>query len=112
MRNKVTENIVANLLCYLLDNHECQPLDERQLQEIGSKFLESDYNKSDAIEENLAEEVKKFIDWYSLATIERQSFKKAIRLMENLTATIDALDSENKTLRVRLESAQKQLEHE
>ena len=42
---KIIESTVANLLCYIVDNHENRPLNEEQLQEIGSKFLVSDYNK-------------------------------------------------------------------
>jgi len=46
MREKIIEDVVSNLLCFLLDNYECQPLDERQLQEVGSKFLKSKYNQT------------------------------------------------------------------
>ena len=44
--DKVVEEVVTNLLCYLVDNHECQPLDENKLQEIGYKFLHSKYNQT------------------------------------------------------------------
>ena len=40
----ITENVVANLLCYILDNHESEPLSEKMLQQIGTEFLKSKYN--------------------------------------------------------------------
>ena len=61
MKNKITENIVANVLSYLLDNHEFQPLSEEKLREIGYKFLESDYNKSDVGNDGILERVEEWI---------------------------------------------------
>ena len=41
----LTENTVANLLCYLIDNHENEQMCENKFQEIGRLFLKSEYNK-------------------------------------------------------------------
>ena len=41
-----TADVVANLLCYLVDRYENQPLSEIKLQEIGTQFLkDKHYNK-------------------------------------------------------------------
>ena len=42
----LVEDTVANLLCYLVDRYENQPLSEIKLQEIGTQFLKNKhYNK-------------------------------------------------------------------
>jgi len=43
---KMTENTVANLLCFLIDNYENTPLNENQIQLIGVEFLKSKYNQA------------------------------------------------------------------
>lgn len=43
-KDKIIENTIADFLCYLLDNHEGEPLYEKGLQEIGTLFLKSKYN--------------------------------------------------------------------
>ena len=42
-QQKVTADVVANLLCYLVDRYENQPLSEIKLQEIGTQFLKDKY---------------------------------------------------------------------
>ena len=42
---KCVEDTVANLLCYILDKHENEPLTEEMLRQIGASFMGSKYNK-------------------------------------------------------------------
>ena len=45
-KEKIVEETTANLLCYMIDNHEGEPLFEQQLQDIGIRFLKSKYNQA------------------------------------------------------------------
>ena len=101
---KITENIVANFLCFLLDNYECQPLSEEKLQEIGQEFLQSDYNKSEFLEDDIKVRIDKYNHFHQF------SYTKGRELINILAEMVEALGSENKSLSARLESAQKQLE--
>ena len=58
MQNEITENIVANFLCFLIDNYECQPLSEEKLQEIGHEFMQSDYNKPEVLTDDVKERIE------------------------------------------------------
>ncbi|HDZ15304.1 hypothetical protein LCGC14_0434230 [marine sediment metagenome] len=46
IEQKIVEETAANLLCYMIDNHEGEPLFEQQLQDIGIRFLKSKYNQA------------------------------------------------------------------
>ena len=45
-KKKLVKETATNLLCYILDKHENEPLGEGTLQEIGVRFLKSKYNKA------------------------------------------------------------------
>lgn len=97
---KITEDIVANFLCFLLDKYESQPLDEAKLREVGQEFLESDYNKSDALEDDIKERIEKWKNFHQF------SYKEGYAIVDILSAQIEALDSDNKMLRGRLGTIQ------
>ena len=101
---KITDDIVANLLCYLLDNYEMQPLSEEKLQEIGNDFLQSEYNKSNALEDGIKERIEKWKKFHQF------SYKEGRDIIDILSAVADAFESENKILKARLEEVQEILE--
>lgn len=104
MQNKITENIVANLLCFLIDNYECQPLSEEKLQEIGQEFMQSDYNKSEDLDGEIKARIEKWNKFHQF------SYKEGREIIDILSEQVEALDNENKMLKFKSESLQEQLE--
>lgn len=114
---KIIEDTVENLLCYIVDHYENQPLDERKLQEICFEFLASPYNKCKVEMTKGIELAKEFDKRCANDDVARGRCKLAIRIMKTLSDEVLAfkssniiLEEENKKLRESFKKAQELLE--